>query len=65
LVTGDIPDRDNELNLADYNIIIDCINSRGNCNESLKRYADLNDDGKVDEVDLSILYAGFSNRKGD
>lgn len=26
---------------------------------------DLNDDGKVDEVDLNILYAGFAKRQGD
>ena len=27
--------------------------------------ADLNDDGKIDELDLNILYSGFSKRKGD
>lgn len=27
--------------------------------------ADLNDDGKVDELDLNILYSGFAKRKGD
>lgn len=26
---------------------------------------DLNDDGKIDELDLNILYSGFSRRKGD
>lgn len=26
---------------------------------------DLNDDGKIDELDLNILYAGFAKRKGD
>jgi hypothetical protein len=27
--------------------------------------SDLNDDGKVDELDLNLLYVGFSNREGD
>lgn len=26
---------------------------------------DFNDDGKIDELDLNILYSGFSRRKGD
>ncbi len=26
---------------------------------------DFNDDGKVDEIDLNILYAGFAKRQGD
>ena len=29
------------------------------------RAFDLNDDGKVDELDLNILYAGFAKRVGD
>jgi len=66
LITGDIDSaHDNELNLADYNAMLDCTNSRDNCTAAIKSRADINDDGLVDSIDLSILYTGFSRRKGD
>ncbi len=61
LTTGDI-DQNNELNLVDYNLIVSCYGTKS-CSQ--KEKADLNLDGKVDELDLNILYAGFSKRQGD
>lgn len=61
LVPGDL-DQNNELNLFDYNMMLSCYGA-SKCDK--KTQADLNIDGKVDEVDLNILYAGFANRAGD
>ncbi len=63
LVSGDI-NEDNQINLADYNIILSCINNNG-CDNVKKRLTDLNDDGKTDETDLNIMFAGLSKRSGD
>ncbi|MBI4091899.1 MAG: hypothetical protein HY427_01695 [Candidatus Levybacteria bacterium] len=61
LVPGDII-QDNEINLLDYNALLSCYGAK-TC--TTKVQADLNDDNKVDEVDLNILYAGFARRVGD
>lgn len=61
LIPGDI-DQNNTLDLLDYNAVISCY---GNKPCSNKEKADLNIDGKVDERDLNILYAGFATRMGD
>ncbi len=61
LTTGDI-DQNNELNLVDYNLIVSCYGTKS-CSQ--KEKADLNIDGKVDELDLNILYASFAKRQGD
>ena len=60
-VSGDI-NSDNELNLLDYNIFISCFGGKA-CDK--KQQADLNLDGKIDEVDLNILYTQFATRKGE
>ncbi len=60
-VSGDI-NQDNEISLIDYNAIRSCYGTKS-C--SAKTGADLNDDGKVDEVDLNILFAGLAKRQGD
>ncbi len=61
LVPGDI-NHDNELNISDWNLLLSCY---GNKVCSSKTAADLNDDGKVEEKDLSILQRGFATRHGD
>jgi hypothetical protein len=61
LTSGDI-DQNNQLNLFDYNIMISCYGAK-QCPQ--KEAADLNIDGKVDELDLNILYDAFSTRQGD
>ena len=61
LVSGDII-QDNEINLLDYNALLSCFGAQA-C--ATKVQADLNDDDKVEELDLNILYAGFAKRKGD
>ncbi len=38
--------------------------TRGPLND-VEKVFDFNDDGKLDELDLNILYAGFAKRKGD
>lgn len=59
---GDIaPDSrgDNAVNIIDYNALIGCLPGAppGACLN--KNYADLNDDGKVDQIDLDILMSNF------
>ena len=61
LVPGDI-DQDNVLSLGDYNALISCYNN-GIC--ANKDQADLNLDGKVDELDLNIMLKSFKTRQGD
>jgi hypothetical protein len=61
LIPGDL-DQNNELNLFDYNIMISCYGAK-QCNQ--KEKSDLNIDGKVDELDLNLLYQGFATRQGD
>ncbi len=61
MAMGDI-NGDNSLDLSDYNTIISCY-GQNSCTQ--KTQADLNLDGKVDEVDLNILFAGLSKRSGD
>lgn len=61
LISGDL-DQNNELNLFDYNTMLACYGA-GQCDK--KTQSDLNIDGKVDEQDLNILYAGFAKRVGD
>jgi hypothetical protein len=62
LRVGDIaPDfrGDNSVNIIDYNALIGCLPGAppGSC---LNRdYADLNDDGKVDQIDLDLLLSNF------
>jgi len=62
LVTGDI-NNNNGLDVGDYSSMISCI--KNTCDGNTRSLADLNDDSLVDEVDLNILYSGFSNRNGD
>lgn len=61
LVLGDL-DQDNTIGLLDYNILLSCYGSK-QCAE--KAQADLNLDGKIDELDLNILYDSFRTREGD
>lgn len=62
LIAGDI-DQDNSIGLSDYNILLSCYGSK-TCAQ--KDVADLNLDGKIDELDLNILYSSLQgNREGD
>jgi hypothetical protein len=61
---GDIaPDfrGDNQVNIIDYNALIGCLPGAppGACLN--KDYADLNDDGRVDQLDLDLLLSNFGN----
>lgn len=80
LIAGDF-NSDNVINLLDYNMLISCIkNPSCNptlpspsgppqldivYTAQEKDVFDMNDDGKVEELDLNILYAGFRSREGD
>ncbi len=61
LVLGDI-DQDNSINLLDYNYLLECFGGKS-CIRPLQ--SDLNLDGKIDELDLNLLYASFAKRQGD
>lgn len=52
---------DNAVNIIDYNALIGCFPGApaGACLN--KDYADLNDDGKVDQIDLDILMSNFGD----
>lgn len=61
---GDIapsPNGDNYINIIDYNVLIGCLPGAP-ANACLnKKIADLNDDGKVDQIDLNILQRNFGD----
>ena len=61
LVSGDL-DQNNTMDILDYNIFISCFGDK-TCDK--KTLSDLNDDGKVEEMDLNILLRGFAIRNGD
>lgn len=55
------PKGDNHVNIIDYNAIIGCMNGApaGACLN--KKYADLNNDGIVDQKDLDLLLLNFGD----
>ena len=61
LISGDL-NQDNTMDILDYNIFISCFGEK-TCDK--KNLSDLNDDGKVEEMDLNILLRGFAIRNGD
>lgn len=61
LVSGDL-NQDNELSLADYNILLSCY-GRKSCEQ--KSSTDLNIDGLIDEKDINIFYSGLAKRIGN
>src|SRR3972149_6356166 len=78
LVSGDV-NQDNEINLTDYTLMISCLQNPS-CNTEFnpgdftssiadfsmdRKLFDFNDDDKIDEIDLNILYFGFAHRFGD
>lgn len=69
LVTGDV-NNDNILNISDYSMLRDCFQetTRDNprfCSASQKIASDLNDDGKVDATDYTLLLRTLSTQAGD
>lgn len=61
LVTGDVS-QDNQMNIDDYNALTGCF-GKTSCTNFAK--IDLNDDGTIDDLDLSIMIAAFLKRNGD
>lgn len=62
---GDVapsPRGDNYVNIIDYNAVIGCMNGAppGACLN--KKYADLNNDGTVDQKDLDLLLLNFGDK---
>ncbi len=53
------PNGDNHVNIIDYNAIIGCMPGAPPSACINKKYADLNDDGIVDQKDLDILMSDF------
>lgn len=64
LVTGDT-DSNNQLDATDYKVYTDCITLQPGCTADKKLKADLNDDGKVDELDLNLFQRGYTIHQGD
>lgn len=62
LTVGDI-NNDNELSIADYNILIGCFGGKANtssCEITNRQLADLNDDEAIDGVDYNIFLRNLS-----
>ncbi len=65
LILGDI-NHDNELSILDYSLFLECTkNAICDASDEGQKFADLNDDGKVDAKDLNLLYIGFASRTGE
>lgn len=68
LVTGDI-NGDNAINILDYNIFIACsIFNRGNtgaCTDAYRPFADLDDNGTIDQFDYNLFIRELSVQNGD
>lgn len=67
LVTGDT-NKDNTLNILDYNLIVDCYSDflpAVSCDPAKKLLADLTDDGNVNQSDLNLFLRDFSIQHGD
>ena len=68
LVTGDT-NKDNKLNILDYNQILDCFSSLTppvNCSDLVKKRAtDLTDDGNVNQFDYNLFLREVSVQGGD
>lgn len=68
LVSGDIDtseNSDNDLNLNDYISFISCYKNADTCTSEQKQRADLDDNGTIDTVDITIMQRGFAIRSGD
>lgn len=63
LATGDLI-KDNKMDISDYNLMISCYKGLSTCATDIRRLADLNDDGVIEEKDLNILQRAFSQGKG-
>lgn len=64
LVSGDL-NGDNTLGIIDWTFMIACVKNETSCTENIKKLADLNNNGSVDEIDVQILQRGFALREGD
>lgn len=67
LVAGDV-NNDNSLNILDYNALLDCysdLSAAPNCTAAEKSVkTDLNDDGKVDQVDYNLFIREIATQPG-
>jgi hypothetical protein len=66
LVVGD-SNNDNQLNILDYNILLDCYSvfePAKNCDTTKQKSADLNDDGKVNTTDTTLWQRELSVQSG-
>jgi Mg-chelatase subunit ChlD len=67
LVAGDV-NNDNQLNILDYNLILDCYSDlmpASNCDATKKVMTDLNDDGNVNQFDYNLFLREISTQPGD
>lgn len=64
LISGDL-NNDNTLGVIDWTYMIACVKNESSCTAEIRKLADLNDNGSVDELDVQILQRGFALRNGD
>lgn len=64
LSSGDF-NRDNSLDLYDYNIILACVRDEPLCTETFRALADLNSDGETDPADFNVFLKQLDVRAGD
>lgn len=68
LTSGDI-NNDNWIDIADYNILLDCysdLTPAKNCSDPAKKLsADITDDGNVNQFDYNLFLRELTNRHGE
>jgi len=65
LITGDA-NNDNRLDILDYSLILDCLDSSSHsCEAGKKQAVDFTDNGQVDIVDLNLFSRELSVTNGD
>lgn len=68
LISGDIDrsgNSNNDMTLDDYTLFMACYRETEICTPQAKQRADLDDNEKIDVIDLNIMQTGFANREGD
>ncbi|HSA84163.1 MAG TPA: dockerin type I domain-containing protein [Patescibacteria group bacterium] len=67
LVAGDV-NGDNLINILDYNSIMGCYSDfepPANCNETMAKLTDLNDDGHVNQIDYNLFIREITVQLGE
>lgn len=56
--------KDNQLDIQDYNILLSCFDSKFNTSTCISKEADLDDDGTVGGADYNLFLRELSVQRG-